>query len=200
MDYLWAAEAAASRETGGYWQLALILAAIGFLGLFARWRKAKQPPVVTAREMRARDDDPNKYRDAADKAIVELLETSRSLTAEVDTKIRVLNRLVKDAGDLCGRLEELIADAREIRDGGPLPAAPMPLPGEAKRTPAAEEETVMLPPQPKFLSELHERIYRLRGEGRGVAEIAKATSLSTTEVEFIIHTFPDTGLDGEGNG
>jgi hypothetical protein len=199
MDYASAADAAAAgRETGGYWQLALILAAIGFLGLFARWRKARQPPVVTAKEMRARDDNPNRYRDAADRAIVELLETSRSLSAEVDTKIRVLNRLVKDAGDCCRRLETLIAEAGAIRGCEVPAAAPDRTPDAAEAV--AREDAASPPPRPKFLSDLHERIYRLRLAGRGVAEIAKATSLSTTEVEFIIHTFPENRQDGEAHG
>ncbi|MCD8350769.1 MAG: hypothetical protein LUC93_09185 [Planctomycetaceae bacterium] len=191
MDYILAAETAeaATRETGGYWQLALILAAIGFLGLFARWRKARTGPPLTAREMRARDDDPNRYRDAADKAIVELLETSRSLNAEVDGKIRVLNRLVKDAGDKCARLEKLLAQARETEQGT-IPSTTTTMTPDDPPA-GSEMDTVVLPPQPKFLSDLHERIYRLRQGGKSVAEIAKATNLSTTEVEFIVHTFPD---------
>ncbi|MCD8140265.1 MAG: hypothetical protein LUE17_10905 [Planctomycetaceae bacterium] len=191
MDYLLAAETAeaATRETGGYWQLALILAAIGFLGLFARWRKARTAPPVTAREMRARDDDPNRYRDAADRAIVELLETSRSLNAEVDGKIRVLNRLVKDAEDMIVRLEKRLAEARETERSG-IPSTSTTV--ACGDPPAGSEmDTVVLPPAPKFLSDLHECIYRLRQSGRSVAEIAKTTNLSTTEVEFIVHTFPE---------
>ncbi len=190
MDYLLAAETAgaATRETGGYWQLALILAAIGFLGLFARWRKARTGPPVTAKEMRARDDDPNRYRDAADKAIVELLETSRSLNAEVDGKIRVLNRLVKDAGDMIAKLEKQLAQAREAEQAGI--AATRTTVVQDDPPAGSENDTVVLPPEPKFLSDLHERIYRLCRDGKSVAEIAKATNLSTTEVEFIVHTFP----------
>jgi hypothetical protein len=177
-----AGTAAAEQSSGGHWQLALIVAAIGFLGLFARWRKSRMPVVHTAREIRERDTDPGRYRDAADKALVELLETSRALNAQVDTKIRVLNRLVKDAESCAARLESMLADARAVRELPSAASAPAPVPESAAEPP---------PPQPderKFMSDLHERIHRLRAEGRDSAEIAKATNLSTTEVEFIVKT------------
>ncbi len=193
-ELAWAAEAAGrGGEAGGYWQLALVLAAIGLLGLFSRWRKMHAKPPPAARELRARDDDPNRYRDAADRAIVELLETSRTLNAQVDTKIRVLNRLLKDAEEQAARLEGLLSRAREAPEAEEK--------GETGRSrtrrfssrgtgvkevaEAASEATEAL--EPEFISELHERIYRLRKSGRNVAEIAKATNLSTTEVEFIVH-------------
>lgn len=184
----WAAEAAGragEASGGGYWQLALILAGIGFLGLFARWRKARRPVLPTAKELRERDADPNRYRSAADKALVELLETSRELNARVDTKIRVLNRLVKDAGDCAAALETLLAEARALRDGGPLPPPPSPRAAEE----GAGGEEAGKEPKRAFLSDLHERIHRLKTEGRTSQEIAKATNLSTTEVEFIVKTF-----------
>lgn len=183
MDVTGVAETAArSGESGGYWQLILIVAAIGFLGLFARWRKARQPVIHTAREMRERDDDPGRYRDAADKALVELLETSRVLNAQVDTKIRVLNRLVREAEEKCGRLEKLLA----LADGEMERPAKAPEKTDPAAAPPPEDAR---PEEPRFLSELHERVYRLRKEGGTVAEIARTTNLSTTEVEFIVGTF-----------
>ncbi len=194
-EYLWAAEAAGKgRDAGGYWQLALVLAAIGFLGLISRWRRMNARPPPDTRELRARDEDPNRYRDAADRAIVELLETSRTLNAQVDTKIRVLNRLLKDAEEQAARLEGLLGKAKEAsgpgEKEGPARSATRRLSGRgatvAKGAPeAASEATEAL--EPEFISELHERIYRLRKSGKNVAEIAKATNLSTTEVEFIVH-------------
>ncbi len=190
MGLVWAAEAAAGAgDGGGYWQLALVLAAIGFLGLFARWRKARQPAVHTAREFRDRDDDPNRYRDAADKAIVELLETSRVLNAQVDTKIRVLNRLVREAEENCARLESLLARAAGELERPARAAAGRDGAAEASREAAPPPAEDAPPEGPKFLSELHERVHRLKTEGGTVAEIAKATNLSTSEVEFIIGTF-----------
>lgn len=181
MDVVWAAEAAAEGGGGGYWQLAMILAAIGFLGLFSRWRKSRVTPVQSSREFRDRDETPNRYRDAADRAIVELLETSQTLNAQVDTKIRILNRLVKEAENNCARLEKLLAAANDLHEG----SQPDRLAAAGARSPAEKPA----PAGPKFLSELHERIYRMKEEGRSAAEIAKATNLSTTEVEFVVKLF-----------
>lgn len=186
MDLVWAAETAAGESGSGYWHLALVLMGIGFLGVFARWRKKRHVDAPKTGELRMRDQEPNRYRDAADSAIVDLLETSRSLTAQVDNKIRILNRLVKDAETHCARLEQLIEDAKRLaEDGKPSPAVR-----------AEEEDTVTCPPpQAKsFLSELHERVFLLSEEGKSVSEIAKATNLSTIEVRFALESM------GDGNG
>lgn len=193
MDVAWAAETAAesTKGGGGYWQLALVLAGIGFLGLFARWRKARTPVMPSAQEMRERDEEPNRYRNAADKAVVELLETSRVLNAQVDTKIRILNRLVKDAEEHTAKLEALLAEAKALQSDGLQPAPrgrnPDAQPAETSRA-SARGAAAKAEPERKFMSDLHERIHRLRSEGKSVAEIAKATNLSTTEVEFIVKT------------
>ena len=181
MGVLWAAEAGtAANDGGGYWHLAMVLAAIGLLGVFARWRKMRSAPPPDTREFRERDREPDRYRDVADRAIVELLETSHSLNAQVDTKIRVLNRLVKEAEEQSAKLEKLLAAAREpVAEGGgggaPAPVAP-------------REENAPPTPAPAFRSELQQRIHLLRSEGKSMAEIAKVTSLSTTEVRFAIES------------
>lgn len=192
MTILQAAEAAGSSSgTSGYWQLALVLAAIGLLGIFTRWRKAKYNPPPPARELRERDLEPNRYRDAADRALVDLLETSREISAQIDNKIRVLNRLVKDAEEQTARLERLLGLAGERHP----PEERQP--AEPASPPAKRAEPV---PGTAFISELHERIARLREEGKSVAEIAKATNLSTTEVRFAMESMgtaapPDRGAD-----
>lgn len=185
MESLWAAETAASGDGSGYWLLVLVLMGIGFLGVFARWRKHRRPVVPSAVELRERDSAPNRYRDAADAAIVELLETSRALNAQVDNKIRILNRLVKDAETHSARLEKLLAQAEGIER--------VEIPVRTRPTRAAEEETVICPPPTPgaFLSELHERVFMLRREGKNISEIAKATNLSTTEVRFALDSMGD---------
>ncbi|MCC8190100.1 MAG: hypothetical protein LIP77_05605 [Planctomycetes bacterium] len=176
MDALTTAVAVEGGGGSGYWQLAMILAAVGFLGVFHRWRKRRTPALPRARELRERDQEPNRYRDAADKAIVEILETSRSLNAQVDAKIRVLNRLVKEAEDNIARLEAVLARANPPADAPPAATSDR---AADSPEPAAGRERV-------FLSELHERIHRLSQEGKTDAEIARATSLSTTEVAFAL--------------
>lgn len=184
MELLMAAESGAASGSGGYWQLALVLAGIGLLGLLARWRKARaEPPPPSAKELRERDKAPNRYRDAADRALVDLIETGREIGAQVDTKIRMLNRLVKEAEEKIARLEGLLGQAGERLDnpGSASPAPPPPAVPDSGGAASADSTATQ-----SFRSELHERILLLRNEGKSVQEIAKATNLSTTEVRFAI--------------
>ncbi|MDR1612071.1 MAG: hypothetical protein LBT97_04725 [Planctomycetota bacterium] len=178
------AEAAAA---GGYWRLALVLAGIGVLGLIARRRKARQPPPLDVKEFRARDREPDRYRDASDQALVELIETGREINAGVDNKIRMLNRLVKDAGQLVARLEALMRDAERriarlealtaAENGGIAPPAPRPA-GNAEAAEAGDGR--------RFRSNLQARVVALRDEGKTAAEITAATGLSTIEIQLAL--------------
>lgn len=175
MDVVFAAEAVSqSSGTDGYWKLALILAAIGILGLLSRWRKARVPPQVPAKEMRARDQHPERYRDVADRALVELVEVGREINAQVDTKIRFLNRLIKEADDRIGKLEKLSAQIEMPADA---PAAMRQEPAaKAARTSGSR----------RFFSELQARVVDLHDSGRSVTDISKATGLSTVEIELAL--------------
>lgn len=188
MDWAMAAESARGGGESGYWQLALVVAAIGFLGLFARWRKLRTHLPPSVGELQEREDNPNRYRDAADRAIVELLETSRSLNAQVDTKIRMLNRLIKDAEEQSERLENLInaARTRRLDDEETVQFAPEEGRRKSARVTPLDGAREKAQPERRFLTDLHERVHRLREAGKSVPEIAKATNLSTTEVEFIV--------------
>ncbi len=185
MDVVWAAETAASETGSGYWQLAMVLLGIGLLTIFGRWRKARAPQhIPTAKEFRERDREAHRYRDAADNAIVEMLEMSRTLNAQIDTKIRVLNRLVKDAEDKTAALQKMLTQAGFALDNGvpeqnvsceTAKQAGKSISGRSNRSDTGA-----------FMSELHERIHLLHNQGKTAAEIAKATNLSTTEVRFVI--------------
>lgn len=190
MGWLWAAEAGSASEGGGYWQLIMILAGIGFLGLFARWRKAKTPPPLDTKALRERDQHPNRYRDAADRAIVELLETSQSLNAQVDTKIRLLNRLVKEAEEHEARLEKLLAEAKGARPAAEAGGEKAP---DSQRGAVSQRSAV-----PIGRTELQERILLLKNEGKSLAEIARATNLSTTEVRFALESMGALGEEAHG--
>ena len=194
MDWLMAAEPAASGGSNGYLNLALVLAAIGALGLFTRWRKSKLPPTPTLKELRQRDADAGVYRDAADKALVDLIETGREINAQVDTKIRLLNKLVKDAETQIRRLEEILAKANG-KESLTSPQVPIPpLAATRGSTRVSRESTrktageVALP-----RTELHERIATLRAEGKNHAEIARAANLSLVEVQLALSQIDASG-------
>lgn len=179
MDLVAAAEpaAAAAASGSGYWNLAMVLAAIGVLGLFARWRKARRPPPADAKAFRERDQEPDKYREVSDRALVELIETGREINARVDNKIRMLNRLVKDAEQCIARLEKLVAAA-----DNPTPAPPSPAPAER----GGDAGDLENGGSRRFRSNLQARVVSLREEGKSVAEISAATGLSTIEIQLAL--------------
>jgi hypothetical protein len=173
MDVVWAAETAGDGGGSGYWQLAMVLLAIGLLTAFGRWRKSRAPNAGFAKvkELRDRDREPHRHRDAADQAIVEMLEMSRTLNAQIDTKIRILNRLVKDAEDKTAALRKLLSETGACME---------------KSEPRPENAHPRAANDNGYQSDLHERIHRLREQGKTTVEIAKATNLSTTEVNFVL--------------
>lgn len=189
MDFAMAAEAAQSSGGDGYWQLAMMVAAIGLLGLFARYRRARLAanPPPNAKEIRERAADPDRYRSASDQALAALLETASQLTAEVNTKARVLNSLIKQAEEKSARLEELLERAENAVANGHPEAVASGAPGAAPENAAAGSgRLATVATEQAFPSGLHERISLLAAEGKTVAEIAKATNLSIIEVRFAL--------------
>lgn len=89
----------------------LMMAVIAFLYMLPRWRKRWESPESDRggiAEVRERAEVQAKMRSVADRALVELLETSREISAQIDTKIRILNKLVRDADVQASRLERLL--------------------------------------------------------------------------------------------
>ena len=195
MGAIWAAESvAASGDGSGWWRVGLILGAIVMLTLYGRWRRARQPPSPTAKELRDRDNDPNRYRDTADRALVELLEASREITAQLDTKIRFVNRLVREADARSDRLESQLAEAKAAIDGlekrrgaagvsVPGAGGERPETGSAAQKPSEPDKTSA---SKRFRSALQARIVALRDEGKDVSGIAKATGLSILEIQLAL--------------
>ena len=159
----------------GSWHLILILAAIGLLALFSRWRASRRPPPVTLRELRERDGDPDRYRSQADRAIVDLLETSRSLNAQVDMKIRTLNLLIQRAEEQALRLEKILGEMEKRAPGR----------GAADTSGRFPAPAVALRPG---LTDLQEQVLRLRKAGKSLTEIARSSKLSISEVRFTLES------------
>ncbi len=63
---------------------------------------------MTAEQTKSLRSGPN-IKNKADEILVELAEMSREINAQVDTKIRVLNKLIRDAEKVVKRYEELSA-------------------------------------------------------------------------------------------
>jgi len=174
-------------------QLALLMVIVVLAILAPRMiRRARgRSGARTLKEVRAAVADAERdahVRRAADQALVDLLETSREISAQIDTKIRILNALVKEADAEARRLEALLGRGKDeslstsAAAGGPAAAAgtegakeggggEAPVPGESRRG----------------RRDLHERIALLQGQGRSAAEIARAMRLSLQEVNMVLH-------------
>lgn len=189
MDWAWGAEQAVadSGQQDGFWRLAVILGAIGVMALLARWRQRrnKDLPPRKAVDQRERFEREERMRNAADQALVELVETGREISAQVDVKIRMLNRLVKDAERLSERLEKLLFDASQK------------LSEQAQREEPAPETTRKSSRVDAGLTERSAkatRIVELHGQGKSIPQIARETGLSQVEVRMVIrHSGGDAG-------
>lgn len=94
-----------------------------------------------------------RVRETVDRALVELVDTSREISAQIDNRIRMLNKLVKDADEERTRLESLLAQIRAERDAGGLTnagarVAPQQIVPDLPARDGAEASTEMRPHRP----------------------------------------------------
>lgn len=104
-------------------------------------------------------------RDNLDQILVQIQETSREQVARLDTKIRLLQKLVDDADQRIRKLQELQGIA-------PSPAPPPPVPPPVPERP--------VPP-------LHREVYQLADQGLDAPAIASRMSLDRGEVDLILN-------------
>jgi uncharacterized protein DUF6115 len=112
-------------------------------------------------------------REAIERMAVDLEEVARSISALLDTRMRALEKLIRDADERIARLEGL-----ETRDGsGPAESAQADEePTDAQRAAEKAEETLTH----------HAHIYGLADQGRSVQEIAEQTGYPAGEVELVL--------------
>ncbi|MCX7935177.1 MAG: hypothetical protein N3A66_07970 [Planctomycetota bacterium] len=163
-------------ETGesDNWLWALTVALALFL-IFRLWPRTR-PAVPSDPEGEA--DAALRIRRAADKALVELAEVGREISGRIDTKVRILNRLSKEAEAQIKRLEDLLrAAGREVP---PLVGEDTTSATSSRRVAAVVDET------DKAAKELHERVLQLSREGKTPAEIARLTRLAIQEIDLVL--------------
>ena len=112
--------------------------------------------------------------EAADRLAVDLEETARSVSALLDTKIRTLDKLVRDADERIARLEKALGQTPAESAGPHGASAPPPAPGDAPRAPLDEPLAH------------HAQIYGLADQGLSVQEIAEKTGYQRGEVELVL--------------
>ena len=84
-------------------------------------RSRKSRPNADLAELRRRMDKAEHGSGAqqrANQALTDLLEASREINAQIDTKIRVLNKLVKDADNEARRLGKLLGVSSGVAESG----------------------------------------------------------------------------------
>ncbi len=198
--------AAASEVGSGLETLLLILGIIGLV-LVVPYMLRRGRRGAAASAAPSISDAHGRFRATADKAMVDLLETSREISAQVDMKVRLLNKLVKDADRESRRLEKLLEAAGETRTldriraeydvaaeptASPAPAtppAPAPSAPPVPETPLPPAEEAFNPrtKSGRWRSDVKSRVADLRAAGKEVAEIARITRLSTTEINLVLH-------------
>ncbi|MBN1257618.1 MAG: hypothetical protein JXA52_07925 [Planctomycetes bacterium] len=100
-----------AAEGGGPEALLFVLAGIAIAiivpYIIRRSRRATKLESVPVREQWNERKTHKKARHSADRILVDLAETSREISGRMDTKIRILNTLIRDAERCITRLEEL---------------------------------------------------------------------------------------------
>jgi len=112
-------------------------------------------------------------REIIERMAVDLEEVARSISALLDTRMRALEKLIRDADERIVRMQSL-----EVREGGgPAdPAKAEGQPTDAQRAAEKAEDTLTH----------HAHIYRLADGGLSVQEIAEQTGYPAGEVELVL--------------
>jgi hypothetical protein len=165
-----------------------------------RTQDAAGPPAHGSRAKAPRDD----RSVSALPGEVEIHDVARELTGRIDTKLALLETLIRDARREGDRLEALLAEARLMAEKAQAPRRrpPAAAPGPPEATPAAAsvgsgalEMAPMIPTGPSggdpagaslSVEERFQSICSLADSGCDLAEIARRVRLPVGEVELIL--------------
>jgi hypothetical protein len=158
-------------------------------GHLSRQRRDDRPPARVARPQRSTQGHGLAAPPEVLRWEVQMRETARELSAQLDSKIGALQNLIAEADRAAARLEAAAARLPEgIRQ--PAPAHPQPTTqAEALRAsgppdhPTVEAEYVPLRPS---AGRRREEIYTLADDGLDTAEIARRVGSPVGEVELIL--------------
>lgn len=184
-----------SREDATQWViLAVGILATAYLIMRPKLRKKRDPmagrPVggFGLSQQRQIERDMNSL-------MVQMLDTARQMTAQLDTRAARLEVLLQEADQKMARLEEMALMPAQL-PAATTKALPEPAP-ERLQLPAPEETTTneesadsSYPeplPDPRYVE-----IYALADEGMKAVEIAKRLDRPNGEVEFILAMRPRT--------
>jgi len=179
--------------TGQTILLGLVLVAVALV-MWTTMRRAARSRRTGVRPTHA-DREVRDVRQQMERLLVEIHDVSREMNARLDTKISVLNNLVREADE---RIEQMRALAREarpaasdtLRGGGPG------LSGQRDLDPSGPETRRDRTPEPHDRAdapgrcdrpaERYAEIYALADQGLDARQIAEKTGQHTGEVELIL--------------
>jgi hypothetical protein len=162
----------------------------------ATWSKPQPPPAATAHHLGA----PAEVR----RWEAELHELTRELRGQLDTKIALVERLIRDAGQQAARLDAAIERATILRadlaappTSGPPPAHFNAAPTSTARVsahastssgrPSSEPAQAARPPRPvSSAARRHAEIYSLADSGLASAAIAARIGSPIGEIDLIL--------------
>lgn len=147
------------------------------------WSKPRPPKVPAAHHL----DLPRE----AQRWEVEMHETARELRGQLDSKISVLQHLIRDAAAETARLEAALERAAKLDVANTRPAPPPAAPAAAARQLAARSRS-MPEAAASPTSRRYAEIYALADSGLASAAIATRVGSPIGEIELIL------GLRGKG--
>lgn len=166
-----------SREDSTQW-VVLLVGVLATLYLLMRGRMKKNADPLERQPAMSVSQQRQIERDISN-LMVEMLETARHMTAQLDTRAVRLEVLIKEADQRVASLKA--ATAQE------LPEVPVARDAQPP-TPAAESQPVEkpeTPPDPR-----HAEVYALADQGRTPHEIARHLNRPNGEVELILALRP----------
>jgi len=158
-----------SNDSTQWMVLVVGVLATCYLVMRGRLKKRKDPlerPSMSLSQQRQIERDMNSL-------MVEMLDTARQMTAQLDTRAARLEVLMKEA-------DAKLAALKSATGGSPLPGVPAPA-LISPITPAAPET----PPDPR-----HAEVYSMADQGRSPHEIARKLNRPNGEVELILALRP----------
>ena len=174
-------------------QMLLIIVVLGVSAtmiISARRRRSHQAnsPRAYAREQLARLRDESAIREDLGALLVQVEEVTRQMNAQMDTKFRKLERVIRDADERAARLDRLLraAEGRPICD-----------------VTVGDDHGETLNPPPEQGSDggreaRGAQVYQLADAGHSPVEIAEQTGQRTGEVELILALRPKSRVPPGG--
>lgn len=174
-------------------------------------RKAREERRALERERERPPEDATAVKSQADKIMVDLVEAGQEINAQLDTKMRVLNRLVRDAEGVAARLEEHLRRLEELQGAAPRPGFAIHPTSAAPAHPESfdpKKDTVLMNPPPgrpsinsanvnlqsntesgRWRTDVRQKIEQCHRENRTPTEIARQLHISLSEVNLVIDMY-----------